>query len=81
MISNTWDQIRSAAACTMFIGCKVASTSKGASSAVTVNCDEEPMCMQTTVPSDSQIDQKGSQCELCRLGYPSFAGFSENDMA
>ena len=41
---------RSAAACTMFIGCKVINTSIGASGVVIANFDDEPMCMQMTVP-------------------------------
>ena len=71
------DQIRSAAACTMLIGWRLIITSIGASTEVMRICEDEPRCMQTTVPSSAQAVQKGSQCALCSEGQPSFSGFSE----
>src|ERR1700728_2928191 len=71
------DQTRSAAACTMLIGCKLIMTSIGASTEVIRIWDEDPRCMQTTVPSSAQAAQKGSQCSLWSEGQPSFSGFSE----
>ena len=71
------DQIRSAAACTMLMGCRLIITSIGASTEVIRICEDEPRCMQTTVPSSAQAVQKGSQCSLCSDGQPSFSGFSE----
>src|SRR6267143_5748710 len=78
---STGDQSRSAAAWTMLIGCKLISTSMGASTDVTTRVEDEPMCMQTIVPSSQQADQKGSQCSLWRLGSLSFSGFSEKETA
>ncbi len=43
------DHNRSAAACTMFIGCRVIITSSGASGAVMASLPEEPMCTLSTV--------------------------------
>src|ERR1700733_15583300 len=71
------DQIRSAAAWTMLIGCRLIMTSIGASTEVMRIVEDEPRCMQTTVPSSAQASQNGSQCALCRDGQPSFSGFSE----
>src|SRR6516162_6840515 len=71
------DQIRSAAAWTMLIGCRLIITSIGASMEVMRICEEEPRCMHTTVPSSAQAVQKGSQCSLFKDGHPSFSGFSE----
>src|SRR3954452_22114696 len=48
---NTGELIRSAAHWTMFIGCRVMSTSIGASTDVMTSFDDEPMCMHTIVPS------------------------------
>ena len=67
----------SAAACTMFIGCRVIITLIGASIEVIVSCDDDPMCRHTTVPSSDTACQNGSQCSLWKLGQPSFSGFSE----
>ena len=78
-LRSTGDQSRSAAACTMFIGCRLMSTSIGASTEVMTRVDDEPMCMHTIVPSSLHADQNGSQWSLCRLGSFSFSGFSEND--
>src|SRR6516225_7619761 len=72
------DQIRSAAACTMLIGCRLIITSIGALMEVMRICDDEPRCMHTTVPSSAQAVQKGSQWSECSEGHPSFSGFSEN---
>ena len=47
---STGDHSRSAAHCTMFIGCSVIITSIGASGAVMASVDDEPMCRHTTVP-------------------------------
>ena len=58
---NTGEKMRSAAACTMFIGESVIITSTGASSAVTTNFDDEPMCMLTIVPASLHARQNGSQ--------------------
>ena len=52
---------RSAAACTMVIGWSVISTSTGASGVVMASFDDEPMCMQMTVPRSSAARQNGSQ--------------------
>ena len=49
----------------------------GASGDVTTICEDDPMCMQTTTPSSLQASHKGSQWSECRLGQPSFEGFSE----
>ena len=58
---NTGEKMRSAAACTMFIGCSVIITSTGASSAVIASFDDEPMCMLTIVPTSLHAFQNGSQ--------------------
>ena len=58
---NTGENMRSAAACTMFIGCSVIITSIGASGAVIASFDDEPMCMLTIVPTSLQAVQNGSQ--------------------
>ena len=56
------DQTRSAAHCTMFIGCSVIITSIGASIDVDHRCcDDEPMWRQTTVPVSAQACKNGSQ--------------------
>ena len=52
-------------------------TSIGASIEVITSWDDDPRCMQTTVPSSLQAVQNGSQWALCSEGHPSFAGFSE----
>ncbi len=54
-------QTKSAAACTMFIGCSVINTSTGTSGVVMASFDEEPMCMQMTVPRSSAARRNGSQ--------------------
>ena len=54
---NLWktrDQSRSDAACTRFTGCSVIITLMGASAAVMIICDDDPMCRQTTVPVSEQ---------------------------
>ena len=71
----------SAAACTMFIGCRLMSTSIGASGAVIASFPDEPMCMHTTVPSSLHACHNGSQWSVCRLGRPSGTGFSGNVIA
>src|ERR1700684_760158 len=71
------DHNRSAAAWTMLSGCRLIMTSIGASTEVIRSWDDEPRCMQTTVPSSAQACQNGSQWLLCREGHPSFSGFSE----
>src|SRR3954465_7370968 len=70
--------MRSVAACTMLIGGSVIMQSIGASGDVIVSCDDEPMCRHTTTCSSLHACQNGSQCSECRLGQPSFDGFSEN---
>src|SRR6516164_2703264 len=77
----TGEKMRSAAACTMFIGCSVIITSTGASGAVITSFDDEPMCMLTIVPSSLHACQNGSQCSVCKLGSPSGTGFSGNVIA
>src|SRR5689334_17521194 len=77
-LTGTFDHTKSAAACTMFIGDNVMSTSIGASSAVITIFDEEPMCTFTTVPSSSQVAKNLSQCPEWMLGCPRCTGFSEN---
>ena len=74
---STRDHRRSAAACTMFIGCSVIITLIGASIEVITSCDDEPMCRHTIVPSSLHAFQNGSQCSVWKLGQPSFSGFSE----
>ena len=76
-LRKTGDQTRSAAACTMFIGCSVIMASIGASMAVMTSCEDEPMCTQMIVLVSSQAARNGSQWSLCQLGRPSFSGFSE----
>ena len=71
------DHTRSAAAWTMLMGCRLIMTSIGASTEVIRMLEDEPRCMQTTVPSSAQAAQNGSQCELWSEGQPSFSGFSE----
>src|SRR3954449_3457969 len=78
---STGDHTRSAAAWTMFIGVRVIRQSIGASGDVITSCDDEPMCRHTTTFSSLHAVQNGSQASECRLGYPSFDGFSENVMA
>ena len=68
---------RSAAAWTMLIGCRLIMTSIGASIEVIRSWDDDPRCMQMTVPSSAQACHNGSQWLLCREGQPSFSGFSE----
>src|SRR4051794_24785921 len=58
---NTGEWMRSAAHCTMFIGCSVINTSIGASTDVITSLPDEPMCMQTMVPSSEHACQNGSQ--------------------
>ncbi|MEZ5136566.1 MAG: hypothetical protein R2699_16335 [Acidimicrobiales bacterium] len=61
----------------MFIGCRLIITLIGASIEVITSSDDDPMCRHTTMPSSEHAFQNGSQCSLCRLGQPSFSGFSE----
>ena len=49
----------------------------GASAAVMIICDDEPMCRHTTVPVSEQAAQNGSQWSLWKLGQPERSGFSE----
>src|SRR5215203_2946937 len=79
--SSMCDHTTSAAACTMFIGVRVYSTSIGASLEVTTSCDDVPMCMQTTVPTSEHASHNRSQASVWMLAYPSLLGFSENVMA
>ncbi len=74
---STGDHSRSAAAWTMFIGWRLIITSIGASGEVITSSEEEPRCMQITVPSSEHAVQNGSQWSLCSEGQPSLAGFSE----
>ena len=76
--TGTFDHTKSAAACTMFIGESVISTSIGASSAVMTIFDDEPMCTFTTVPSSSHVAKNLSQWPEWMLGCPRCTGFSEN---
>src|ERR1039457_1919655 len=76
-LRNIGDHKRSAAACTMLMGCRLIMTSIGASTEVMSSSDDEPRCMQMMVPSSEQACQNGSQWLLCREGHPSFSGFSE----
>ena len=62
------DQMRSAAACTMLIGDSVMRQSIGASGAVTMSCDDEPMCKHTTTCSSLHACQNGSQESEWKLG-------------
>jgi hypothetical protein len=62
----------------MLIGVRVIRQSIGASGAVMTSSDDDPMCMHTTTPSSLHAVQNGSQWSECRLGQPSFDGFSEN---
>ena len=55
------DHNRSAAACTMFIGCSVIITSIGASGAVIANRPEEPMCTFITVSVSTSASHSGVQ--------------------
>src|SRR4051812_43556010 len=74
----TSDHTKSAAACTMLIGESVINTSIGASGAVIVIFDDEPMWTFTTVPSSSHVAKNLSQCPEWMLGKPRCTGFSEN---
>ena len=60
-LRKTGDHARSAAACTMFIGCSVAVTSNGASAEVTTIDDDEPMWRLGTISMSWQAAQNGSQ--------------------
>src|SRR6516225_7395820 len=77
-LRSTGDQMRSVAACTMLIGVSVMRQSIGASGDVITSDEDDPMCMHTTTPSSLHAVQNGSQWSECRLGQPSFEGFSEN---
>src|SRR6476659_10180499 len=76
--TGTFDHTKSAAACTMFMGESVMSTSIGASSAVITIFDDEPMCTFTAVPSSSHVAKNLSQCPEWMLGCPRCTGFSED---
>ena len=67
-LRNSGDQIRSAAACTMFIGVSVIRQSIGASGEVITSCDDDPMCRHTTTFSSLHAAQNGSQWSEWRLG-------------
>ena len=58
-LRRTGDQMRSAAAFTMFIGVRLMRTSIGASGDVITISDDEPMCMQTTTCSSLHAFQNG----------------------
>ncbi len=62
------DQIRSAAACTMLMGCSVIMVSTGASTDVMTTLDDEPMCRFTIVFVSLHACQNGSQCGSCKDG-------------
>src|SRR5690349_2816921 len=70
--------MRSAAACTMLIGCSVIIVSTGASTDVTTTLDDEPMCRFTVVFSSQQACQNGSRCGSWSDGRSILVGFSEN---
>src|ERR1700722_17277444 len=53
-----------------------AATATGASAEVAGIFDDEPMCMQPTVPVSSQAAKKGSQAPLWMLGRPRCGGIS-----
>ena len=55
------DHNRSAAACTMFIGCSVIITSIGASGAVITNRPEDPMCTFITMSVSTSASHNGVQ--------------------
>ena len=55
------DHNRSAAACTMFIGCSVIITSIGASGAVIASRPEDPMCTFSTVSVSTSASHSGFQ--------------------
>src|SRR4051812_33604832 len=74
---GTFDHTKSAAACTMFTGDSVISTSIGASSAVITIFDDDPMCTHTTVSHSSAAAKNGSQWPEWMLGKPRCTGFSE----
>ena len=54
----------------------VAATAGGASGEVAGICDDEPMCMQTTVWVSWHAAKKGSHWPVWMLGRPSFGGIS-----
>ncbi len=62
------DHSRSAAACTMFIGCSVIITSMGASGAVMASLPEDPMWTFITVLVSHNAFHSGSQYSLWKLG-------------
>src|SRR5258705_5720298 len=62
------DHNRSAAACTMFIGCSVIITSIGASGAVMANRPQDPMCTFITVLVSHNAFHSGFQYSLWKLG-------------
>src|SRR5262249_1918385 len=66
---------------TMLTGCRLMSTSMGASSAGTTSVDDEPMCMQTMASSSQHAHQNGAQWPEWKLGMRSLAGFSEKLIA
>src|SRR5215471_17785999 len=53
---------------------KVAATATGASPEVAGICDDEPMCMQTTVCVSWHATKNGSHSPLWIEGRPSFGG-------
>src|SRR5262245_16905462 len=75
---GTFDHTKSAAACTMFTGDSVMSTSIGASGAVITIFDDEPMCTHPTVSHSSAAAKNGSQWPEWIDGCPRCTGFSEN---
>src|SRR5262245_4011710 len=59
----------------------VAATATGASGDVAGICDDEPMCMQTTVAVSWQAAKRGSHSPLWIDGSPSFGGISLKHIA
>src|SRR3954469_9655429 len=55
----------------------VAATATGASPDVAGICDDDPMCMHTTVAVSAHAWKNGSHSPLWMLGSPSFGGISE----
>ena len=55
---------------------RVAATATGASADVAGIFEDEPMCMQTTVPVSAQAAKNGSQYPLWMLGSPRWGGIS-----
>jgi hypothetical protein len=65
---RTRDHIRSAAAWTRLMGCRVIITCGGASGEVMARRPEEPMCRFITVPQSVSARHTGSQYSEWKLG-------------